>query len=193
LAAHGADGDALLRRRAALALDGVAVLAAEAGEEVLRSPVAVVAPMELESHAQREPRLSQLARVLLEREEHLQAGNAFLAREAAGSFDDRAHGGGAIFAGRDQHAAARARRERHGHAELRVVREPGPRSRARPIPVAAEVAVASILQIGGCGGDHASALEQREMPRGPSRPPRYAARPLQHPDPVPTDQRPPRW
>ena len=114
--------DPLFRWSTALALDRVAVLAAEPGKEVVDAAVPVIVPMELETHARRQARLAQLTRLGFRREQDLQRGNRFAAAQRACTFDDSPNGFATVLAGRHQDASSRAGRERHRHAQFRVVR-----------------------------------------------------------------------
>ena len=188
VAAHGTDGDALLLRSAALALDRVPILAAEARQEVLRSAVPLVAPVELEPHPQRQACLAQVARFVLGGEEDLKAGDAFPPAQGARAVGDPPHCLGSILSRSDEDAPAGARRERNRHAELRVIGQTGARGRPRPVPVTGEIPVRVLLHPGGGGRDEPAAPEEREVARRPSGPLGGAARALHRVDPVPTHE-----
>ncbi|EAU65037.1 hypothetical protein STIAU_3175 [Stigmatella aurantiaca DW4/3-1] len=150
---HRAQGDALLGRGVALALELVAALGAEAPQVVLVALVARVLPVELEGEPARHSIPLEEVRLLLGGVEHVDRGAPLL----AGALDGGLHDGVArvahVLARGDEEARRGGGGQRGADEELRVVLHPHALGGLGPGEVVDVLAHAVELEVGG-GGRH---------------------------------------
>jgi hypothetical protein len=143
----------------------------EAGEEAVEVAIARVVPVELERQPRREAGRVEQGLLLLGHEQEVDRRAALGVGDLADPGAEQGDQPGARRvgqAGGEQEAPPGRRRHRRRDHQLRVVRDPGPPARARPLPVEDVLAIGVPLDEGGDRADQAAGLLDEQVARRPA-------------------------